>query len=83
MLIDRTEGRSLFGEDPELYHRARAEYPGRVYELLAQHLGVGLSTRAFEIGPGTGIATRGLLRAVQRYYHLNNFVISSTLQAII
>jgi SAM-dependent methyltransferase len=61
--IDRTEGRRAFGADPAGYDRARPGYPHRVYDLLRDRCGLRPGTRTFEIGPGTGQATRHLLRA--------------------
>jgi len=60
--IDRSEGRRAFGADPAGYERARPGYPARVYELLASRCGLRPGTRTFEVGPGTGQATRQLLR---------------------
>jgi SAM-dependent methyltransferase len=59
--IDRTEGRQAFGADPACYDRARPDYPPRVYDLLRERCGLRPGTPAFEIGPGTGKATRHLL----------------------
>jgi SAM-dependent methyltransferase len=60
--VDRSEGRSAFGADPAGYDRARPGYPDRLYEILRTQCGLCRGTRAFEIGPGTGQATRQLLR---------------------
>jgi SAM-dependent methyltransferase len=60
--IDRTEGRRAFGADPAGYDLARPGYPPRVYDLLRDCCGLRPGTRTFEIGPGTGQATRHLLR---------------------
>jgi SAM-dependent methyltransferase len=57
----RVRGR-VFGGDPGAYHRARLGYPPRVYEILTQRCGLRPGATVFEIGPGTGIATRELLR---------------------
>jgi len=51
-----------FGRDPEPYDRARLAYPERVYEILTTRCGLRPGAVVFEIGPGTGIATRELLR---------------------
>lgn len=61
--LDRLEGRRAFGADADNYDAARPEYPARVFEILRESCGLGSSTRAFEIGPGTGLATRRLLAA--------------------
>jgi SAM-dependent methyltransferase len=58
---DRAEGRRAFGADPEGYDRARPDYPPEVYELLRGRCGLRLGTRIFEVGAGTGKATRHLL----------------------
>ena len=57
------EGRRAFGSDALNYDNARPEYPARVFELLRERCGLGPGTRAFEIGPGTGLATRPLIAA--------------------
>jgi SAM-dependent methyltransferase len=54
-------GRSAYGGDPEGYHAARRDYPARLFELLGARCAIGPATRAFEIGPGTGKATRPML----------------------
>lgn len=58
--IDRREGRGLFGLDPASYDRARPEYPDEVFALLRDRCGLGPGFRIFEVGPGTGLATRRL-----------------------
>jgi len=52
----------VFGRDPEGYDRARLAYPDRVFEILSERCGLRRGAAVFEIGPGTGIATRELLR---------------------
>jgi SAM-dependent methyltransferase len=59
--IDRAFGREAFGLDPAGYDAARPAYPEWVFEFLRDHCGLGLGRAAFEIGPGTGTATRRLL----------------------
>lgn len=61
-MSDRTAGRRVFGQDASGYDRARLPYPARIYELLQSRCGLREGTATFEIGPGTGIATRELLR---------------------
>jgi SAM-dependent methyltransferase len=56
------EGRRLFGLDPAGYLAGRPEYPEAVYEALVQRCGLGPTARVLEIGPGTGLLTRHLLR---------------------
>lgn len=56
------EGRRAFGRDPAGYERARPEYPEAVYGILRDRCGLGPGAAVFEIGPGTGKATRSLLR---------------------
>jgi len=52
----------VFGRDPEAYDRARFTYPERVYEVLTTRCGLHPGSAVFEIGPGTGKATKELLR---------------------
>ncbi|HEV2498980.1 MAG TPA: class I SAM-dependent methyltransferase [Terriglobia bacterium] len=59
--IDRTFGRRAFGFDPGGYHTARPSYPDWVFEVLCERCGLAPNAAAFEIGPGTGTATRRLL----------------------
>jgi SAM-dependent methyltransferase len=59
--IARTEGRRLFGDDPAAYERGRPDYPAALYDALRRRCGLGPGSRVFEVGPGTGIATRRLL----------------------
>ena len=56
-----TDGRRAFGEDAANYDAARPPYPERVFEVLRERCGLSAGTRTFEIGPGTGLATRRLL----------------------
>jgi len=60
-VIDKEFGREAFGLDPAGYHAARPGYPEWVYDVLRERCGLGAGTAAFEIGAGTGIATRRLL----------------------
>ncbi|MDQ3695708.1 MAG: class I SAM-dependent methyltransferase [Chloroflexota bacterium] len=57
----RVDGTRVFGIDPAGYDQARPDYPARVYDLLQARCPIGPLTRGFEIGPGTGIASRQLL----------------------
>jgi SAM-dependent methyltransferase len=60
-IIDKAFGREAFGLDPAGYHAARPAYPDWVYEVLCKYCGLRQNTVTFEIGAGTGIATRRLL----------------------
>jgi len=60
--VPRKAGRRVFGVDPAAYDRARLPYPGRVYKTLQTRCGLVPGTAVFEVGAGTGIATRQLLR---------------------
>ena len=60
--IERDFGRRAFGEDPAGYDAARPPYPNWVFETLEETCGLGPKSAAFEIGAGTGTATRPLLR---------------------
>ncbi|MGH7213152.1 MAG: class I SAM-dependent methyltransferase, partial [Acetobacteraceae bacterium] len=59
--IDRKFGRQAFGADPGGYHATRPAYPDWVFEVLCKRCGLAHGTAAFEIGAGTGTATRRLL----------------------
>jgi SAM-dependent methyltransferase len=57
------EGRHAFGANAENYAAARPEYPSSIYARLRARCGLRTGTRTFEIGPGTGLATRRLLQS--------------------
>ena len=59
--LARQVGRQAFGENPASYHSSRPEYPDWVYATLAAGCGLRRNTAVFEIGAGTGTATRRLL----------------------
>jgi trans-aconitate methyltransferase len=59
--ISLNDGRRLFGNDPKAYAEARPEYPDGLYDRLISRCGLRPGVSVFEIGPGTGIATRRLL----------------------
>jgi SAM-dependent methyltransferase len=61
--ITMDEGRSAFGADAANYDSARPEYPAWVYDELRVRCGLAHGARVFEVGPGTGLATRHLLAA--------------------
>jgi SAM-dependent methyltransferase len=60
-VIERAAGRSTFGSDPAKYDWARPRYPEAVYQVLRDRCGLRAGTHTFEVGAGTGIATRRLL----------------------
>src|ERR1700733_10841664 len=59
--IDRSFGRRAFGADPASYHSVRPQYPDWVFAALVERCDLADGTTVFEIGPGTGTATRRLL----------------------
>ncbi len=59
--FDRSFGRRAFGADPASYHSIRPPYPDWVFATLVERCGLTEGASVFEIGPGTGTATRGLL----------------------
>lgn len=59
--IDRSFGRRAFGADPASYHSVRPPYPDWVFATLVERCGLADGMTVFEIGPGTGTATRRLL----------------------
>jgi len=59
--IDRAFGRRAFGDDPANYDRSRPAYPDWVFDTLRERCGLKPGAAVFEVGPGTGIATRQLL----------------------
>jgi SAM-dependent methyltransferase len=61
--LARSFGRQAFGEDPANYDAARPPYPDWVFETLIERCGLGPGCAAFEVGAGTGKATRPLLEA--------------------
>ena len=54
--------RETFNSVPELYDRARPEYPPVLYDTIEALSGLGEGARALEIAPGTGKATVALAR---------------------
>ena len=61
--IDLSFGREAFGADPAGYDAARPDYPDWVFETLAERCGLKPGAAVFEIGAGTGKASRMLLAA--------------------
>jgi SAM-dependent methyltransferase len=59
--IAKHTGRTAFGLDPAGYDQSRPDYPDWVFDTLRSRCGVGQGTAGFEIGAGTGKATRRLL----------------------
>jgi len=59
--IDRSEGRRLFGLNPEGYEDARPPYPEALYRFLIDQGALARGSVALEIGAGSGLATRRLL----------------------
>lgn len=62
-MLQRGEGRRLFGTNPSGYEAGRPDYPDWVYQTLAEPCGLRPGRRVLEIGPGTGLVTRHLLSA--------------------
>jgi SAM-dependent methyltransferase len=60
-VLPRAFGREAFGADPAVYDAVRPDYPDWVFDELVARGALGPGTVTFEIGPGTGIATRALL----------------------
>jgi len=54
-------GRVAFGADPAGYHATRPGYPDWVFDVLCERCRLARGTATFEIGAGTGTATRRLL----------------------
>jgi phospholipid N-methyltransferase len=59
--INKAFGRVAFGLDPAGYHAVRPAYPDWIYDVLCKCCGLRQKLATFEIGSGTGIATRRLL----------------------
>jgi len=59
--IHRTFGRQAFGRDPGGYDAARPAYADWVFDFLCERCGLAPNAATFEIGAGTGTATRRLL----------------------
>jgi SAM-dependent methyltransferase len=59
--IDRSEGRALFGLNPEAYDTVRPDYPAWIYQRLLDSGALVEGAATLEIGAGSGLATRRLL----------------------
>jgi SAM-dependent methyltransferase len=59
--IPLTTGRRAFGEDPATYAAVRPDYPDALYMRLVERCRLRPGTSVFEIGAGTGLATKRLL----------------------
>ena len=59
--IDRSEGRRLFGLNPEGYEDARPPYPEMLYQVLIEQGALTRGSATLEIGAGSGLATRRLI----------------------
>lgn len=59
-LLDRSDGRAIFGTDATGYHQSRQGYPAALFERLRSR--VAASPAILEIGAGTGLASAELLR---------------------
>ncbi len=59
--MDRSEGRHLFGLNPEGYEDARPAYPETLYRFLIEQRALTRGTATLEIGAGSGLATRRLI----------------------
>jgi SAM-dependent methyltransferase len=59
--IKKSPGARTFGCDPAAYDAARPGYPPELFAWLCNRHALGPETRCFEIGAGTGQATRPIL----------------------
>jgi SAM-dependent methyltransferase len=60
-VMDRSEGRRLFGLNPEGYEDARPPYPEAIYRFLIERGALTRDAATLEIGAGNGLATRRLI----------------------
>lgn len=75
-MVERARLRATFGQDAELYHRARPRYPEELFDDLAA---LAPGRRALEIGPGTGQATATL---AERGYEIVAVELGASLAAV-
>lgn len=59
--IDKAEGRTLFGADPDNYNAIRPPYPEQIEQFLLSTGALYVNAATLEIGAGNGLATRRLL----------------------
>jgi SAM-dependent methyltransferase len=59
--IERSVGRTIFGRDAVGYNAGRLPYPPALFDVLVERCGLCPNMRVFEIGPGSGQATKILL----------------------
>jgi trans-aconitate methyltransferase len=59
--IDYSEGRRLFGLDPDGYDEARPRYPSALYDFIVDAGAIRPATCTLEIGAGSGLATSKLI----------------------
>lgn len=59
--IPLTAGRRAFGEDPATYAAVRPDYPDELYARLVERCRLRPGAAVFEVGAGTGLATKHLL----------------------
>lgn len=60
--IDGREGRRLFGSDPLGYSKIRPDYPEAFFDYLKQCGALQKDTSILDVGAGSGLASRQLLR---------------------
>lgn len=59
--FDRTVGRHIFGQDISGYDSARLGYPPELYDRIFERAGPASELRIFEVGAGSGLATRDVV----------------------
>lgn len=64
-LLDRSDGRSIFGADAAGYHQSRPGYPAELFDCLRSR--VPSAPAILEIGAGTGLASAELLKFDPRH----------------
>ena len=61
-LIGEAKGRSLFGHNVSGYNQVRPAYPEWIYALLAEQKALFPDAATLEVGAGSGLATRQLIK---------------------